>query len=271
MGENKVVAVDIGGTNLRVALVRGKKILKYIKKPTPKIKKKLLNVLVSMIKQVIEPGVKGIGVGSPGPLKNGIIKNPPNLALKNFNLEKFLQEKFKKKVVVGNDANCVALAELEYGVRKNNFIILTLGTGIGGGVIIHGKIYKGQGNAGELGHIIIDHGKDFETLWQSRVKESKKVFGRVLTIKELLKVRDRRARKIVNKVSVYLGQGIASLIDAFDPEIVVLMGGAREAGRKFLRMIKKETYKFSILPKKTKIKWSKIGHPGILGAGLLVK
>lgn len=271
MAGNKVVAVDIGGTNMRVALIKGKKILKYVKVSTPKTKQAFLKNLVSMIKQVIGPDVRAIGVGCPGPLKNGIIKNPPNLPLRNFNLRDFLETKFKRRVFIENDAGCVALAELEYGVRKNNFIILTLGTGVGGGIIINGKRYVGEGYGGELGQIIIDHGQNLEAFWKKHREESKKTFGRVLTIKELLKSRDKRARKIVNRVSVYLGQGIASLIDAFDPEIVVLMGGAREAGRKFLKIIKKDAYRFVILPKKTPIKWSKLDHPGLLGASLLVR
>ncbi len=120
MEESKVVAIDIGGTNTRVALVRGKRILKYIKKPTPKTKQAFLRNLSSMVKQIIEPDVKAIGVGCPGPLKNGIIKTPPNLPLRNVNLKDFLETRFKRRVFIENDAGCVALAELEYGVKKKN-------------------------------------------------------------------------------------------------------------------------------------------------------
>ncbi|MFH1585208.1 MAG: ROK family protein [archaeon] len=267
----EVIAVDLGGTNLRVARVRGKKIFDYSKYPTPKSKKGITDLLVSSISKIMTKDIRAIGVGSPGPLKDGIIKNPPNLPLKNFNIKKFLQTKFKKRVVVENDAGCVSLAEAKYGVRKKNFFILTLGTGVGGGIIIEGEIYRGEGYAGEVGHIIIGKGKDLEKHWQKYRVDSQRAFGRVLTIKELLKSRDKKAKKILERTSISLGQGIASLIDVLDPEVVVLMGGARESGRKFLKMIKKQTYKYSILPKKTPIKWSKIRHPGILGASLLVE
>jgi len=271
MAENKVVAVDLGGTNLRVGLVQGKKILKYVKVATPKSKEALKNTLINNIRKIITKNTKNIGVASPGPLKNGIILNPPNLPLKNFNLKKFLEKEFSKKVVVENDAGCVALAELKYGVRKKNFVILTLGTGIGGGVIIDGKLYRGKANAGELGHMIIDDNKDLETHWQDYRKMSKKYFGKVLTIKELYKSKNKKAKIILNHVTLYLGQGIANIIDIFDPEVIVLMGGAREARKIFLQDIKRNVKKFALVKSNTPIIWSKLNNPGILGASLLVK
>ncbi|MFH1327185.1 MAG: ROK family protein [archaeon] len=272
MGENnKVIAVDLGGTNLRVALVQGKKVLKYDKEATPKTQKQLLDLIVKMISKLMTKEVRAIGVGSPGPLKDGVIVNTPNLPFKVFDLKTFLFKRFKKRVEVGNDADVVALSEAKFGVKKKNFIILTLGTGIGGGVIIDHKLFRGQGYAGELGQILIHDGKDMETYWQGLRRNCRKFFGREMLIKELLNSKDKRAVKILKDVSYYLGQGIASLIHIFDPEVIVLMGGARETGNKFLNMIKKETYKVLMVPHKTPIVWSKLKHPGILGASLLVR
>jgi len=258
----KIIAVDLGGTNLRVALVKNNKILKYIKEKTPKNQNELLNKMSEMISSLMTKDIKAIGVGSPGPLINGIIKNPPNLPFRNFNLKKYLQNKFKKRVVIENDGKCVALAELKLGCKKKNFIILTLGTGIGGGIIINGDLYHGQGNAGELGHIILDNNKDFENLWKEKGKP----------IKELFKNNDK---KKLERVTKYLGQGIASLNNIFDPEIVIISGGVRENGNKFLNMIKKNIKKnikkYQIIPRNIEIKFSKLKHPGILGASLLVK
>ncbi len=255
----KVIAVDLGGTNLRVGLVKDNRILKYLKEATPKKQDKLLNKMSEMISCLIDKDVKGVGVGSPGPLANGIILNPPNLPFRNFNLKKYLESKFKKKVVIENDAKCVALAESKLGCRKKNFIILTLGTGIGGGIIINGEMYTGShGYAGEICGMVLDNGKSFETLW----KEKKGI------IKELFNKKDF---KTLNKVAVYLGQGIASLINVFDPEVVILTGGAREAGKPFLNMIKKHVKEYVVLPTIPDIKWSKLAHPGIMGASLLAK
>ena len=135
----KVVAVDLGGTNLRVSLVDSSKIIKYIKNKTPKNERDLVNLLFKNIELLMEKDVRGIGVACPGPLKDGIIRNPPNLPFKDYNLKAALEKRFKKKVELFNDAHCVALAEYNFGVKKKNFIILTLGTGVGGGIIADGK------------------------------------------------------------------------------------------------------------------------------------
>ena len=87
----------------------------------------------------------------------------------------------------------------------------------------------------------------------------------------MLKKRDRKNKKILNEVSKYLGQGIASLINVFDPEVVILAGGVRETGQVFLNMIKKQTEKYIMIPNKPDIRWTKLKHPGILGAGLLIR
>ena len=255
---SKVIAIDLGGTNLRVALVKDNRILKYIKKKTPKKLNALLLELTNTISQLMTKEVKAIGMGCPGPLKNGIIINPPNLPFRNFNLKKYLENRFKKRVVIENDAKCVALAEAKLGCKKKNFIILTLGTGIGGGIIINSNLYKGNGNAGEIGHIILDDGKDFETLWKEKGKQIKELF-------------ENNDKKKLERVAMYLGQGIASLINIFDPEIIIIAGGVRENGNRFLTMIKKEVKKYQIIQRNVEIKFSKLEHPGILGASLLVR
>jgi glucokinase len=266
----KKIGVDLGGTYIRVGIVKDNKVLKYIKKQTPKTEKELVNELAKSISECMSKDVVGIGVASPGPLKNGIIYNTPNLPFRNFNLKRFLEEKFKKRVEVENDAHCVALAESKFGCKKKNFIVLTLGTGIGGGIIIDGKLYEGEGYAGELGHLVINDGKYLETLWQENRKKAIADFGGKFLIKDIFNKKDKRAKEILKEISVYLGQGIGSLISVFDPEAVILMGGAREAGNKLIRLITKEVKKYTIFPRIPKISWSKLDHPGVLGASLLI-
>ncbi|MFH1365752.1 MAG: ROK family protein [archaeon] len=269
----KVIAIDLGGTNLRVSLVKNNKIIKYTKNKTPKNGKDLVDLLFKSVELLMDKDIDGIGIASAGPLKDGIIKNPPNLPLKNYNLKSALEKRFKKRVEICNDAHSVALAESHLGVRKKNFIILTLGTGVGGGIIINGKLYEGQGFGGEMGHIILDNGKDFESLvgWKNTKKLTKKAFGKELLISDLIKMKSKKSKEILHKLTVHLGQGIGSLINIFDPEIVVLAGGVRETGPVFLNMIKKQARKYSVLPKETPIQWSKLDHPGTLGASLLIK
>ncbi|MFZ5955257.1 MAG: ROK family protein [Nanoarchaeota archaeon] len=270
MGE-KIIAVDLGGTNLRTALVINNKVLCYNKKSTPKNADVLVEELFNSISEFMSNEVKGIGIACPGPLKNGMIQNPPNLALKNFDLKKAVKKKFKIKVEVENDAKCVALAESKLGCKKKNFIILTLGTGIGGGIIINKKLYRGTGYAGELGHIIIDNGKDLEKLWQNSKKLTAEEFGNALTINELIEINNEESKKILEETAKYLGQGIASLIVAFDPEIVILTGGLKETGNTFLDIIKKYVKEYCILPKETPIDWTRLEHPGTMGASLLIR
>ena len=269
-GASKIIAMDMGGTNLRIALIENRKILKYWKEKTPKTPAGIKMKIMELVEEYMSKSVKGIAVASPGPLKDGTIKNPPNLPLRNYNLKKALQDKFKVPAVVKNDADCVAFAELKLGCKRKNFIILTLGTGIGGGIIIDGKLYRGEGYAGELGHIILDHGEDFETLAASKNldKVTTKTFGESKLFHELMKMKDPKAKKILYQFTEYYGQGIASLIHCFDPEAIILAGGIRECGDGFLRMVRKHSQKYFRLPKKTPILWSKLNHPGVLGASL---
>lgn len=266
------IAVDLGGTHLRVALLKDNKITEFVKKDTLKDKNKLLEELVSSISQCINAGknVKGIGVSAAGEIKEGRIMNSPNLPIKNFDLKRYLKKNFKKKVEIENDANCVALAEARLGCKENNFFVLTLGTGIGGGIIINNKLYVGRASAGELGHILLYGEKDFEKAWQTCRKLSKKYFGEILLIKNLLKKKDKKAKEVLDNYSEVLGLGIVSLINTLDPEVVILDGGAKEAGKKFLDRIQKKVDEYSFFSKKTKVQWTKLKHAGILGAGLLL-
>lgn len=266
----KKIGVDLGGTYLRVGIVENNRVIKYIKKQTPKTEKELVEEMAKSISECMSKDVVGIGVASPGPLKDGIIYNTPNLPFKHFNLKQFLQRKFKKRIEIKNDAHCVALAEAKLGCRKKNFVVMTLGTGIGGGIIIDGKLYEGAGYAGELGHLVIDNGKYLETLWQENKKKTQEFCGGKFMIKDMFYKNSKEAKDLLESTIRYLGQGVGSLINAFDPEIIILMGGVREAGNKFLRMISRETKKYTIIPKIPAIKWSKLDHPGILGASLLI-
>ncbi|MBR9704431.1 ROK family protein, partial [Candidatus Pacearchaeota archaeon] len=214
--------------------------------------------------------IKGIGVSSAGPLLNGVIMNPPNLPIRNFNIKKFLKKKYKVKVEVENDANCVALAESRIGVKKKNFFILTLGTGIGGGVIINGELYTGNGYAGELGHVVINGDGDMEDRWRYHIKRAKKHFGSDILIKDMIKNRDPKCQKIISDMFDTLSKGIGSLINVFDPDVVVLNGGVKEIGDLFIKPIRKRVSKYVIIPKKYNIVWSKLYKPNLVGASFLV-
>lgn len=268
--KEKVVILDLGGTHLRIACVKNGKVTNFIRKETSQNKSKLLNSIVESIQKCMDKDVKKIGISCAGVIDNDVIKVSPNLPLENFNLKKYLQEKFKVKVKIENDANCVALAEAKYGVKKKNFFILTLGTGIGGGIIINGKLYKGRGVGGELGHIILNDKKDFE-YWASSKALKRVINGEdEESIKKLVYDKSPKAQRIKKEVADYVGQGIASLISVFDPEVVVLAGGMRRLGNDFIKEVKNKTKKYTFLHRVPEIKWSKIDNPGIVGASLLI-
>lgn len=266
----KVIAFDIGGTNLRAALVENNKIIKLIKEDTPKQKDLFLKRINQFIEKLLTKEIKGIGIAFPSALKSGFIKNPPNLPIKNFNLKKYLEKKHKTKVEIFNDASCVALAESKIGCKKKDFFIITLGTGIGGGIIINGEDYSGCGYGSEIGHVFAND-KFIEDLWKETKEKIKKEFKKPLLIKDLVKIKNQKSKKILQESADYLGKGLVSAINILDPEIIIIAGGPSDSGPVFLNMIKKSVKKHSFLPKTTPINWTKLKYPGILGASLLIK
>ena len=240
----EVIVADIGGTRIRFARVKNNKILDFIKKDTPKNKKDILKEIVEYIEKNINKNIKAMGISCAGIIENNIVKISPNLPLKNVNLKKYLQSKFKKRFEIENDANCAALAEARFGIKKKNFLVMTLGTGVGGGIIINRALYKGQGGAGEFGSIVFHDGKDLEYHYK-KSKNNKERLGKIF------------------------GRSIAILISVLDPEEIVLTGGMKRLGKPFLDNIKKEAGKYTIKNMIPKITWSKIKHPSLLGASLL--
>lgn len=239
------------------------------KVPTPKDKRKFLNEIDWLVEKYNSSKVRGIGVGIAGMIIDGKIIKSPNLPLKNFDLKKHLERKYKKRVEVRNDAECFTIAEAKFGIRSNNFILITFGTGIGGGIIINGKSYRGTGIGAEFGHMYV--GDVFwETLWQNARKKIKKEYGEIKLFKELVDMKSLKSKDILSETSDFIGRGISSLISVFDPEVVVIGGGIREADGPLLKLIRNSVKKYSFLPKKTPIVWTKLEHPGTLGAASLI-
>ena len=138
--------------------------------------------------------------------------------------------------------------------------------------MINGEIYNKGDIGGELGSIYLGEDKTLEILASGKTvrEKSRTIFGRELNVSELIKMKENKARKIIEETSDALALGIGSLINVFNPEIVVLAGGMREAGEEFLNIIRKKSVNYIRLPSKYEIVWSKLEEPGILGAGLIV-
>jgi len=272
------IAIDIGGYNIKTALVRDGKIIKKFDRLTEvsKGKQKIIKNILESI-DLVKGGykIKGIGIGCPGPAdyKTGKIINSPNLKpLWGVNLKKIIQKKFKVKVGMENDANCAALAELKYR-KDRNFVVLTLGTGVGCGIIVDRKLYKGNGKASELGHMVIDNGKELEDLASGAaiLNKARKRFGKKLLARDLIKLAkggNKTAKKIIEESAEYLGIGLGNIANIFDPNIIILTGGLKDAGNYYLNIAKKKMRKVALL--KCDVIWSKLEKPGLVGASYLV-
>ena len=248
--------------------------------------------------------IAAIGLGSPGTVdnKNGVIVYSNNIPMKNIPMRKMLEEHFPGKPInLENDANAAAYGE--YIVNGNNaesFVFITLGTGVGGGVIINGKLYRGFNSAGgELGHITLISGGEPCTCgkngcWESYasvtalIRQTKaamaanpesvmnewsekngKVSGR--TAFDCAKEGDKTAKEVVKQYAIYVADGLSSIINIFQPEKLSIGGGISKEGDYLLDPIKEflaENDYNKYMPK-TKVEIATLfNDAGIIGAAL---
>jgi len=288
------IGLDLGGTKINAALIRRDKILKQVKIPTEnnKGKRHVVNRITASLKEVIKGTKKrditGIGIGSPGPLdmeKGRILKTPNLTALRNFILRGYIHSKFKLKTYITNDVNAMALGENVYGAGKKytEIVCLTIGTGLGGAVIVNDEIYYGKGNAGEIGHMIImENGYRcgcgrkgcFEAYVSSKgvARESKKIFRKALLpldIENMARKGNKKAKEVYRRTGVHLGVGMASITSILDPQAIIIGGGIAHAGKILFNSAIKELKKRSI-NKPPKVIGAKLGkNAGVIGAAHL--
>ncbi|KKN11255.1 hypothetical protein LCGC14_1028320 [marine sediment metagenome] len=305
------IASDLGATNLRVGLVSMKGQLEQkIELETPQDNPdEVINLIVNAVSRldIKNKAVSGIGVGIGGlvDFNNGKVLYAPNFTFENIYLKEILSSKFKLPVFIDNDANTAALGEKVFGSGKNidNMVLLTLGSGIGGGIIIDGQIYRGSsGVAGEIGHMIIQIGGpkcmcgnegDLESLASGRAldREARKAVrnskdslmfkladGNIERINGVLVTKaalqgDELANKLITQHAEKLAVGLANVVNIFDPELIVLSGGMSETGNLLLSPAKKalKNLIFADIKNVTKIVFGDLGpEAGILGAAALV-
>ncbi|MBW2974931.1 ROK family protein, partial [Candidatus Woesearchaeota archaeon] len=238
--------------------------------------------IIDSIERLMDNDTGSIGIGSPGPLdyRTGIIGKTPNLPLQGVNLKSLIKSRFRKKVCIENDANCFVLAEAILGAgKKNSFVAgLTIGTGLGSGLVIDKKIYHGRCSAAEIGHTTINFNGPKSKCGNNGCLESY-VSARGILSRTSLKVDDtkelfdmaskgnKKALAAWEKTGFYLGIGITNIINTLDPEIIVIGGKIAGAWPYFNRKLK-ETVKERALFK-CKIVKSSLKDGGILGAALL--
>ncbi len=292
--EKYAVGVDLGGTNIKIGIVSDKgKLVKSISIKTeadcgPK------NVIANIIKGVEltlaknKLKIQGIGIGCPGvvSIKKGIVENAPNLpGWKNVKLGPIIKEKSGYKVHLENDANAAAIGELIFGSGKklDSFVMVTLGTGVGGGIVFNKKIFRGEfGAAGEIGHISIDINgpkcncgstgcieayagnsylkeqirnelKDYpdSKVWQLIENDLTKVSPRI--IQAALEKKDAYAEFVVERMGKQLGTALASLSNLLDISTFIIGGGVAGFGKPLFDSTRKTISERVLLPLRQRV------------------
>lgn len=308
MKKKYVVGVDLGGTKIYTALVdlEGNIIKeKIVETLAFEGENAVMGRIIDTINYVIDGTeknlIKSIGIGSPGPLdvKNGVIIENSNLPFKNFEIVKTIRETYDLPTYLDNDANVATLGEFMFGAGKGteNMVFITASTGIGGGAVINGKLFRGTtGNALEVGHTIVANegprcgcgnigcaealgsgtaiGKRAKEAVATNVETSLKNYENV-TSKEVFKEAangDRVAKNILETSLNYLGIAVANTITNFDPEKVVIGGGVINGGSIVLDTIRRvvgeralKTFADSCTVEKAVLG----GKAGVLGAAAL--
>jgi glucokinase len=289
-----VLGIDIGGTNLVVGSVAedGSAIHALDSEPTHAEAgaSDVIDRLVALAKRAIAktrqelPGVEiaGIGAGAPGPLdtKSGIVLLTPNLGWVNFPLRQIIEDRLGLPAALDNDANCAVLGEWWVGAARGTrqAIGITIGTGIGGGIILDGRLYHGASDvAGEIGHTTIDtegrrckcgnygcleayaSGPNIAVRAVEAIEAGaeSRLPGYVQgdlhqitaqTVYEAAQAGDELALEVVNDTARFLGAGIANLLNVFNPEVVVICGGVTLAGDHLFIPLRREVARRAFKP-----------------------
>jgi glucokinase len=300
-----VLAADLGGTNLRMAAVTSDgRILQRARRETPQAERagEIVSVIADAAKECLEnvgENVKALAAAVPAIIdfEKGITLRLPNIpALNNFHLAAALESELNLPCILENDANAAAIGENWLGASKDlkNSIFVTLGTGIGGGIIIDGKIYRGtDGTAGEIGHVCVEpfgapcgcgsRGcvEQYASATalvrmagelQSRFPEaelSKKTDLSAMEIYKNGKKGDKLALEVFRLQGFYLGIMLADLINIFNPEAFIIGGGAASGWDLFIKEAEKQIHRRSYREpaERTKLIRASLGDDaGILGA-----
>ena len=282
-----ILAIDIGGTMIKYGLVSSDgEILSTDKIETEAEKglENILNKIDNIFKRYKENNPVGIAVSGTGQINGMIGKviggNPiiPNWI--GTNLVKILEEKYNLPAVLENDVNCVALGEKWIGAGKDlsNFICLTIGTGIGGGIILNNQLFRGENFvAGEFGHILIKK-DEFEQFASTTalIRLVKERTGKTLNGKEIFDLEKKEIveyQEVISEWIENLTDGLSSIIYCFNPANIILGGGVIGQGEPLINRIKNSLFKKIGLQFKEKLNiiQAKLGNnAGMIGASYLL-
>lgn len=314
MQEKFIVSIDMGGTKILASVINSTKGIISREKFSTELDKSpndyIKDIALVSEKVIKKAGLKNnqiasICLGVPGSVNpyKGVIGIAPNLGIKNFNIKVNLEKLIKNKILIENDVNLAALGIKEFGVGKNskNMLVVAIGTGIGGGIIIDGKIYRGSNFiAGEIGHMVIDEkgplcgcGKkgcfeaiasrtaivriiinDVKKLKKKSLLEKQIKTGERIKSKLLLSAyenSDKVVIKRVNESADVVGKTLGSINNIMNFDMIVLAGGLMEAVGKYYLPIVKSSFKKTSLNesvKKTRIVLSKLADDAAIYGGI---
>ena len=303
MKNKYIIGIDLGGTNLKIALFdrsfrfKARKLLPTKDFYTPA---SLIAAITEGVRSIIKNNslkpadILGIGLGLPGPIdiKKGLVHFFPNIpGWVDVPLQKILRNKTGFPVFIDNDANLMCLAEFKLGAARGakNAVCLTLGTGVGGGLIIEGKLYRGSSfAAGEIGHMPINENGPAcncgglacleSYIGNSRIAARvRKVFKKDILLEDLSRMaykNNKKAIKIWEDAGSKLGLALVSVTNLLNPDRIVIGGGVADAGRVLFDKVEETliTRAMVVQAKEVKVLKAKLGNDaGMLGAALLVK
>jgi glucokinase len=317
-----IVGVDLGGTNIVVGLlpVEGGDVLGLRILPTDSHRgpKFVVDRIVAMVREAIDEvvvstavareSVAGIGIGSPGPLDRaaGVVINTPNLGWRNFPLRDLISNAVGLPATLDNDANCATYGEWWLGAGRDvdTLVGLTLGTGIGGGIVLNGRIYHGISDvAGEIGHMTIDStGRKckcgnygcLEAYASGPAIALRAVEGieagaetmlidmvnnrldqiTAATVYEAVVEGDPYATEVMKDTAKFLGTGVANIINILNPEMVVIAGGVTRAGDHLFQPLRAEVRRraFRSAEERCRIVSAELpGTAGVVGAAAVFR
>ncbi len=314
----KRIGIDVGGTNVKIALVDDKGKIIY-SNSVPTYAQMGYEYTVNNIKQAIKDlmretntkttDIQGIGFDFPGQVdyKTGVVKLAPNIpGWVNVPIAKMIEDEFHIPTRIDNDVRCAALGELKFGAGKGceNFVCITVGTGIGSGLVINGQLVRGAANAaGEIGHIKLQmhdgpicgcgdtgcleafaSGPSIVAMAQEYLKGGKSTKFREMAgvdgeitpyiVAKAAEAGDPVAKRIFEIIGGYIGIGLVSVINLLNPEKVIIGGGVAEAGDLLLEPIRKTIKERAmvIAGNSVEIVPAQLGNSaGVIGASMLVE
>jgi glucokinase len=296
------VGIDIGGTKTAIGIldehgkVAAQKVIHTDLAKTPQQMVQVMAEVVMLLQQesgIADDSILGIGIGVPGPLDAaaGKFSCPPNLPTwAEFEVVAEFRKYLRFPMQLQNDATAAALAEKWLGAAQSNdnFLYMTISTGIGGGLFLDGKLFAGfRGNAGDIGHIVIDPGAGicicgqkgcFEWVASGTAiaRQATAIRGQETSTKEAFELysrNDGRMVELIERVFEYIGMGIVSLINTFDVEKIVIGGGVSQVGEPLFQAIRTYVKRFALSPvgKETVIVPASLNQDaGFIGAAALI-